>query len=372
MTVNCPQVIIFNPAPPPPVPDAPTCSFESVPLAEQIPGKLFTVNASGGIGAYSWSVLTDGNITPIDADSASAVFNNAGTNTAMVSSGSQSGQCSMFLYEAPEEPEPEPEPEPTPAVICSPDGEGVEVGQTKTFEAKDGDGINYYWSAPIGDNIISSSGNSATIVFNSSGNKNVIVSSGGNSDTCSVIVSKPKKPAPTVNIYPSLPEVAFDFDEKIATYEIFWSSSNADSCSASGAWSGDKSTSGNNSESFTKLEKGTYTYGITCSNSDNPSVFAETSVRIIEVPICRFAANPTNIVPPQPSNLEWECRYATSCSIDNGVGLASPVNKGFTQVRPKKTTTYNLDCSGADGLRSFPATITIDFIPWLKEVIPIW
>jgi len=343
-----------------PEPAAPTCSFEDVPLAEQIPGNLLGVDAYGGDGNYAWSVLTSGSVTPIDSNSASAVFNNPGLNRVQVSSNGKTGTCSIYLNETEEE---EPVlPEEFPAVTCSPSSQSAQVGERVSFSATGGDN-NYSWTSPA---VAGSPNSSATAEFNSSGAKSVIVSSGGNSATCSVNVSRP---APTVNIWPSLSEVYFGFDEKIARYEISWSSSNADSCSASGAWSGGKATSG--SESFTKSERGTYSYSITCSNSDNPPVFAQISVKVAEKPICLFAANPDNIVPPQTSDLEWECRYAQSCSIDNGIGSVS-ASGGAERVRPTKTATYNLDCTGLDGNSSNSATVTIDFIPWLKEIIPIW
>ena len=49
------------------------------------------------------------------------------------------------------------------------------------------------------------------------------------------------------------------------TIVIEWSSSNADSCNASGNWSGSKATSGN--ESFVVEVDGEFTYSISCSVS---------------------------------------------------------------------------------------------------------
>jgi hypothetical protein len=46
---------------------------------------------------------------------------------------------------------------------------------------------------------------------------------------------------------------------------LTWSSINADSCTASGSWSGTQASSG--SQSFTASTVGTYTYTLTCSNS---------------------------------------------------------------------------------------------------------
>ena len=51
------------------------------------------------------------------------------------------------------------------------------------------------------------------------------------------------------------------------TLTISWSSTNANGCSASGAWSGDRSTSGD--EEFIVTEDGQFTYTITCSSGSN-------------------------------------------------------------------------------------------------------
>jgi hypothetical protein len=48
---------------------------------------------------------------------------------------------------------------------------------------------------------------------------------------------------------------------------ISWSSTNATSCSASGAWDGEKSTSGE--EELIVTEGGEFNYIITCSSSSN-------------------------------------------------------------------------------------------------------
>ena len=61
---------------------------------------------------------------------------------------------------------------------------------------------------------------------------------------------------------------------------ISWSSTNATSCSASGAWDGEKSTSGE--EELIVTEGGEFTYIITCSSSSNS---ATANVIVIVNPI---------------------------------------------------------------------------------------
>jgi hypothetical protein len=60
---------------------------------------------------------------------------------------------------------------------------------------------------------------------------------------------------------------------------LTWTSSNANSCSASGAWSGTKSLTG--SETISNLNVGSYTFTLTCTGS---SGFASDSVNVQVIP----------------------------------------------------------------------------------------
>ncbi len=151
-----------------------------------------------------------------------------------------------------------------------------------------------------------------------------------------------------------------------------WSSTNANSCDASNAWSGGKSTNG--SESVSK-PRGNYTFNLSCSGAGGTASDSQ-AVQVIQVPRCTFAADPTSIILPSSSTLSWDCSYpgggssATSCSIDQGIGSVSSVS-GSVEVRPAVTTSYTLNCTGIDGSRSFTTSVGIGFIPKLKEIIPI-
>ena len=85
----------------------------------------------------------------------------------------------------------------------------------------------------------------------------LIVSCGGGGGSASVSI-------PSVSI--SASDTAISINESII---INWSSSLATSCSASGAWSGTKETSG--SESFTITSAGANSYSIQCSDSSGQS-----------------------------------------------------------------------------------------------------
>jgi len=94
-----------------------------------------------------------------------------------------------------------------------------------------------------------------------------------------------------------------------------------------------------------------------------------TCTALPKVPQCTFTANPASILPSQSSTLSWSCQYADSCSIDQNIGSVNNVS-GAKSVRPAKTTTYTLTCSGPGGSETFPATVNVSFLLKLREIIP--
>jgi len=190
------------------------------------------------------------------------------------------------------------------------------------------------------------------------GNSCVVISGAG-ADQCSDDASCAPPPPPTVDLT-SWP--TWELPEPI---HLKWTSTNADSCVASGDWSGNKPTSG---DEYLSKPRGTYTFILTCTGPGGSASDTATT-KVIQVPRCTFTANPTSIILPQSSTLSWSCQYADTCSIDQGIGSVNNVS-GTKQVRSPQTTTYTLSCSGLDGSRSYPATVNVGFVPWIKEVIP--
>ncbi len=182
------------------------------------------------------------------------------------------------------------------------------------------------------------------------------------------------RPLPTVDLQgPSIVELPDPVN-------LTWFTQNADSCTASLDWSGNKSTP-NGSESF-GLGRGNYTFKLSCTGPGCPGtglcpVIDTQNTRVVDVPRCDFSADPNSIIPPQKSRLSWQCPgsgigggigRATSCEIDQGIGNVD--TSGTLEVRPAAATTYTLECVGRDGSKSFNTSVGVGFIPQLKEVIP--
>jgi hypothetical protein len=164
--------------------------------------------------------------------------------------------------------------------------------------------------------------------------------------------------APDVNlsVFPSLAE-------RDAELAVSWSvankaESNPSSCSASGDWSGSKSTDGGREYVSTSGRRGDYNFTLTCSGPGG-SGSKTVSAKVLEFPKCSFSASKSEIeFAPDYSMLSWSCKYASSCSIDQGIGGVSNIS-GSKKVSPANTAAYTLSCSGQDGSRSYSTSVKV-------------
>jgi len=139
---------------------------------------------------------------------------------------------------------------------------------------------------------------------------------------------------------------------------LIWSTSNVDSCVASGDWSGSKSiTTG--SETISSLTTDS-TFILTCTgiNGDTSDAIY-ISVGAPATPSVTLSANPTTVAFNGSTTLSW-----TSSNVDSCVSSGSwSGNKDISgsQSRNSLTSekTYTLTCSGANGTASDSVTITV-------------
>lgn len=249
-----------------------------------------------------------------------------------------------------------PPPPPAPTVSLSANPTSIIYGQSSTLSWSSSNTTSCSLDQGIGGVPTSGSrsvspANTTTYTLSCSG-------PGGSAQSSANVSVIPK---PTVSLKASLLTV-----EVPNSINLSWSSTNADSCTASGDWSGGKSTNG--SESITK-PRGNYTFNLSCSGPGGQASGSQ-NVSVIQVPQCFFTASPSNIILPETSTLSWSCNYAGGgCTINQGIGSVSS-NSGSLGVHPPVTTTYTLSCSGLDGSRSFTTTVGVGFIPKLKEILP--
>ena len=169
---------------------------------------------------------------------------------------------------------------------------------------------------------------------------------------------------PTVNISLDNPNLSYN-----GSTIIRWTSTNATSCTASGNWSGNKSTSG--SESTGNLTS-TKTYNITCSGQSG-TVSANDSVTVNVAnqpanPTLNFYSNANNnqVASGGSFDLKWSTKNATSCNssssqndwnggrrVDNNNTVVYTINN-FT-----RNTTYTMTCNGGAGTTDVTKSVSV-------------
>jgi len=141
---------------------------------------------------------------------------------------------------------------------------------------------------------------------------------------------------------------------------LSWSSTQAQSCTASGEWSGTFSASG--SQNVTVGSLGPHTYNLSCAN---PGAAAQASVTLTAVvPTVSFSVFPANVVAGKTATLRWQAQYAISCTA-SGDWSAAINTSGFdtlTMVSPG-TQSYHISCSNAGASAAQDVAVTIVAAP---------
>jgi hypothetical protein len=145
---------------------------------------------------------------------------------------------------------------------------------------------------------------------------------------------------------------------------LTWSSANATSCTASGAWIGTLATSGSRS---TGALTSNSTFSLTCSGPGGTSAPATATVNV--VPSAKLSVYPSVIAPGGSSTLTWSSSNAASCAATGGwtgaPGTSGTKNTGAVSAN----TTYSLTCSGPGG-SSTPASATLTVSSVTMSVSP--
>ncbi|NBD74264.1 hypothetical protein GVX82_04480 [Patescibacteria group bacterium] len=143
-----------------------------------------------------------------------------------------------------------------------------------------------------------------------------------------------------------------------ATSELSWESERAQSCTASGGWSGEKALAGNEVVS----PSATTSYTLTCEGEGGT---VETSVTVGVVPAepapaVTLDADPLQIQEGDTSTLSWSSTDADTCTA-SGSWSGARDTSGSEEVAPSATSTYTLTCSGAGGTDE--ASVTVGVTP---------
>lgn len=140
---------------------------------------------------------------------------------------------------------------------------------------------------------------------------------------------------------------------------LSWNSTNATSCTASGAWSGSKATNGSQSTGALTSAR---TYSLNCQGSGG-SVSRSVTVSVTAgapAPRVTLTASPTSVASGGTTTLTWSSSDATSCTA-SGAWSGSRATSGSASsgALTAASNTFTLSCTGAGGSASSSAVVTV-------------
>jgi hypothetical protein len=175
----------------------------------------------------------------------------------------------------------------------------------------------------------------------------------------------PAAVAPTVSLDAAASSVTSG-----STTTLNWSSTNATGCTASGAWSGSKGTSGSEATAALTADA---TYSLNCSGaggSASDSVTVAVSATAPPpppppptAPTLSLTANPTSVATNASATLTWTSTNATSCTASGGWTGSKATSGSQSTGALTSTATFTLQCTGAGGSISKSATVTVTAAP---------
>jgi len=185
---------------------------------------------------------------------------------------------------------------------------------------------------------------------------NLTCSGAGGDVTDSVSVSVVAPSVPTVSLTASSVNVAYD-----AATTLTWNSTNTASCTASGDWSGSKSTSG--SQTITNLTSDKQ-YILTCSGAGGSSTESVTvTVQPAPAPTVNLSASLTSVAQGGSTTLSWNSFDASSCSASGDWSGSKSTSGSETIGSIDSDSQFNLTCSGPGGNTNDTVNIAVIVTP---------
>lgn len=160
-------------------------------------------------------------------------------------------------------------------------------------------------------------------------------------------------PPPTLTLSADSASIAYG-----GTSNLTWLSTNATTCTASGAWSGVKAASGSEVRSGLTM---TSDYTLTCVGSGG-AVSQSTKVTVAEpiAPEVTLTSDATVIAPQGTVTLTWAATNATACEA-SGQWSGSKATSGIQSIGPLfVNSTFTLTCNGPGSPVTKTVIITID------------
>ena len=175
----------------------------------------------------------------------------------------------------------------------------------------------------------------------------------------------------TIGVYDPPPQITFTTSRSqmtpLDTATLTWSTTDATSCTASGGWSGAKTTGSNQTEIL--APDVTTTYTLSCTGSGG-TVVKDVTITVGETApiITPFTLSENIIVHDDSADITWSVAGATSCTATQGtsdwtsLSSATLLSTNSFTVSPTTDTTYQLQCTGPWGTAS-SVPLTVYVIP---------
>ena len=170
---------------------------------------------------------------------------------------------------------------------------------------------------------------------------------GSASDAVSITVSAPPEPAVSLTVADAVVSAG-------ASTTLAWTSSDSTSCTASGAWSGSKATSGNQSTGALS-NPGTFT--LRC---DGPGGSATSSVVVNVRPSVSLAADRTTVLEGEDVDLSWSTSNANACTASGGWSGGRSTSGSETINALTANTSFTLTCTGVGGSDSESVSVLVN------------
>ena len=150
-----------------------------------------------------------------------------------------------------------------------------------------------------------------------------------------------------------------------AVYNLSWTSTNANSCTASGSWSGGQDFQG--SRNITSLNAGTYTYTLSCINAAGNASDSVT-VQVFSAPTVSITT-PTSLTSPATYHATWVSNNADSCTGSNRfTGLSGLSGSKPENNLPAGTYDYTVTCTNGAGASATDTKRTTVYAPPLVDL----
>ena len=177
----------------------------------------------------------------------------------------------------------------------------------------------------------------------------------------------------TVDVIPIVPAASVTITANPTTIlfngstELTWVTSNADTCNASGAWSGPIAANATNTQTIGPLTQ-TSSFEILCTGPGGSSSPDSVTVNVGAPPTgptVTLSADPTIVGINGSTQLTWSSTDATSCTASGNwsgtkVASANPSTEGIGPLT--SDSTFQLQCTGPGGT-SQPVSVNVTVIP---------